>query len=240
MHSAYHGANTRPTSCRSNDSAEIKAFEKRIGHKLPSDYRSFLLKHNGGHPDPDAFTFDSGRGNEENIVLCFFPMRDVKFGDVDVIGLDGLRKWPVHAWDDLQNDLVNLYEIELDHPLLPIGTDGSSNYFCIVLDGKQSRSIVFLDHETAESTLLADSFATFLGLLKSRERSDYAFDSGPVVPDRTYEKSEALTTAALAFNAAVPGKCYCIRKGPETPQVACAATAPGNCGVCQGSGKARR
>lgn len=221
-------------------SAEIKAFEKHIGHKLPSEYRSFLLEHNGGHPDPDAFSFDSGRGEEENIVLCFFPMRNVKLGNVDVIGLNGLRKWPVHcAWDDLQKDLVNLYETELEHPLLPIGTDGSSNYFCIILDGKQSGSVVFLDHETAEATLLADSFDAFLELLRPRERSDYAFDAGPVVADTTYEKIGSLITSGACVQCSGSGKCYCIRKGSGNPIGCVRCNGSGNCRVCQGSGKAR-
>ncbi|HEY7327587.1 MAG TPA: SMI1/KNR4 family protein [Gemmataceae bacterium] len=41
--------------------AQIAAFETYIGHKLPTDYRQFLLQHNGGHPEPDAFLL---RANE--------------------------------------------------------------------------------------------------------------------------------------------------------------------------------
>jgi hypothetical protein len=69
-------------------------------------------------------------------VMCFFPMHDMSPGTVEVEKVEELRSWPVHcAWEDLQNDLANLYEKELDEPLLPIGTDGSSNYLCVVLDG---------------------------------------------------------------------------------------------------------
>src|SRR5262245_61761185 len=108
---------------------QIAAFEKHIGYQLPTAYREFLLQHNGGHPVPDAFVLNSDRGGEEDVVMCFFPLRDLEIGHVEVEDLDGLRIWPVHcAWDDLQSDLENLYEMELDPPLLPIGTDGSSNY----------------------------------------------------------------------------------------------------------------
>jgi hypothetical protein len=101
----------------------IAAFEKYIGHQLPTDYQQFLLKYNGGRPEPDAFFLDVGYGEEENIVLCFFPMRDLSVGNVVVGELEGLRTWPLHcAWDDLYSDLETLYQTELENPLLPIGS----------------------------------------------------------------------------------------------------------------------
>lgn len=156
--------------------AQIAAFEQHIGHPLPAAYRAFLLRHNGGHPDPDALTLNTEFGPQEDIVFCFFPLRDLGLGTVEVEELDQLKTWPLHcAWDDLQNDLVNLYEVELDEPLLPIGTDGSTNYFCVVLTGDRAGSIVFLDNETAEPTALAPGFDEFLASLRPRERTDYAF-----------------------------------------------------------------
>lgn len=153
----------------------IRKFESHIGHTLPDEYRAFLLKHNGGHPDPDAFTLNIFGDDEEDVVMCFFPLRDLSLGSVEVENLEELRTWPLHcAWDDLQDDLVNLYEMELENPLLPIGTDGSSNYFCVVLAGDRQGSIAFLEHETAESVELADSFSSFLDGLRPRERTDYA------------------------------------------------------------------
>lgn len=157
--------------------ASIQEFESYIGHVLPVDYRQFLLQHNGGRPEPDAFTLGIHGYDEENVVMCFFPVRDLKLGKVEVEKFQELRTWPLHcAWDDLQNDLVNLYETELDPPLLPIGTDGSGNYFCVILEGEQRGAVVFLDHETAESAHLANSFTSFLEQLRQRERNDYAPD----------------------------------------------------------------
>jgi hypothetical protein len=49
------------------------AFEEYIGHQLPADYRAFFLQHNGGHTNPDAFVVDAGLGEQEDIVMCFFP-----------------------------------------------------------------------------------------------------------------------------------------------------------------------
>jgi hypothetical protein len=154
--------------------AQIEAFEAYIGHKLPADYRQFLLQHNGGHPEPDAFLLNTGCGEEEDIVMCFFPMRDLKLGNVSVEELEELRTWPLHcAWDDLQSDLENLYaEAEIEESLLPTGTDGSGNYFCIVLDDARAGAVVFLDHETGETHPLAKDFTSFLGSLRQRERTD--------------------------------------------------------------------
>jgi hypothetical protein len=157
--------------------AEIGKFEKHVGHLLPDDYRDFLLTHNGGRPEPDAFTLNIWGRAEEDVVMCFFPMRDLSIGAVEVDDLEGLRSWPVHcALADLMNDLKTLYEKELDQTLLPIGTDGSSNYFCIVLDGPQRGGILFLEHEMAEMELLAESFTAFLASLRQRERTDYSPD----------------------------------------------------------------
>ncbi|WP_425618274.1 SMI1/KNR4 family protein [Anatilimnocola sp. NA78] len=166
-------ANPQPAG--PTDAKQIAAFEKHIGHKLPSAYREFLLTHNGGRPVPDAFMLTTDdREPEEDLVLCFFPLRDISLGEVDVEEMDELHTWPLHcAWDDLQNDLENLYEMELDPPLLPIGTDGSSNYLSLVLSGERAGAVVFLDHETAEDWPLAPSFSAFLDSLSPRKRKDY-------------------------------------------------------------------
>ena len=171
-----------PQPAGPTDAKQIAAFEKHIGHNLPSQYREFLLTHNGGRPVPDAFMLTADdREPEEDLVMCFFPLRDLSLGAVQVEEMEELRTWPLHcAWDDLQNDLENLYETELDPALLPIGTDGSSNYISLVLSGERAGAVVFLDHETAEDWPLAPSFNAFLASLRPRERTDYheMFGSG--------------------------------------------------------------
>ncbi len=163
-----------PQPAGPTNTIQIAAFEKHIGYPLPMAYREFLLQYNGGRPVPDAFVLQSDRGEEEDIVLCFFPLRDLKLGHVNVEDLEQLRTWPLHcAWDDLQSDLENLYETELDPPLLPIGTDGSSNYISLILTGDKTGAVVFLDHETAEQWPLAPNFPAFLESLRPRQRTDY-------------------------------------------------------------------
>jgi hypothetical protein len=222
--------------------AQVTAFEKCIGHRLPADYRQFILQHNGGHPEPDAFLLNAGNGEEEDIVLCFFPLRDLELGYVRVESFEELQTWPLHcAWDDLQSDLENLYsEAGIEEPLLPVGTDGSGNYICIVLTGIRAGAVVFLNHETGESHPLAENFTSFLDSFRKRERTDYAFGSEPRQPDTIYAKFGALVTSGACLQCGGSGKCYCIRKGPGNPIGCVRCNGLGRCGVCQGSGKARR
>lgn len=153
---------------------QLAAFEQHIGYRLPRAYRAFLLRCNGGYPEPDAFILRKGRRNEEHLVFCFFPLRELSLGTVDVKTADDLSRWPLHcAWDDLQSDLKKVYRTKLDPPLLPIGTDGLSNYICIVLTGAKTGAVVFLDVRTAKPWLLAPSFPSFLASLRKRVRKDH-------------------------------------------------------------------
>src|SRR5580765_2447911 len=138
------------------DPRQLAAFEQYIGYHRPRTYRSFLRRYNGGYPEPDAFILRKGRRKEEHLVYCFFPLRELSLGKVNVKTADDLSRWPLHcAWDDLQSDLKKVYRTKLDPPLLPIGTDGLSNYICIVLTGAKAGAVFFLDHKTAKSWPLA-------------------------------------------------------------------------------------
>ena len=87
---------------------QLAAFERYIGYRLPRAYRTFLLRYNGGYPEPDAFILPKGRRKEEHVVFCFFPLRELSLGKVNVKTSDDLSRWPLHcAWDDLQSDANN-------------------------------------------------------------------------------------------------------------------------------------
>ena len=155
-----------PTNAR-----QLATFEKYVGHPLPPAYRSFLLRYNGGRPEPDAFQLRAGRRQEEHIVMCFFPMRALTLGQIEVDDPKELLNWPLHcAWDDLRNDLEHLYKTKLDPPLLPIATDGLSNYVSIVLAGEKKGAMVFLDHKTGKPWPLAPTFSSFLHRLRPRRQ----------------------------------------------------------------------
>lgn len=163
-----------PKPAGATNAKQLAAFEKYIRHRLPPHYRAFLLRYNGGNPEPDAFIVRTNRDQTEHIMMCFFPMRALGLGAVRVDTMEELRKWPVHcAWNDLQKDLRRLYKKKLNPPLLPIGTDGLGNYVSIVLTGKECGAVVFLDHKTARPWALAPDLPAFLKSLRRRQRADH-------------------------------------------------------------------
>lgn len=159
---------------------QIASLEARIGASLPDDYREFLRKHNGGRPQPDAFLLGDDFETDEDVVQCFFPLRDVRCSDVVVEAAEQLADYPIHcAWDDLQNfvrDVEQLSGRKIEHRLFPIGTDGCANFIAIVLDGEKTGRVVFFEHEDSTVTMLAESFTSFLSGLRTRQRGDYHED----------------------------------------------------------------
>jgi hypothetical protein len=129
--------------------------------------RSFSAGTTVGGPSRPGFHFQNDSGDEEeNAVECFFPLRDLDCSETKDYTVEDLPDWPVHcAWEDLQQDLRTLDECELEHPILPIATDGSGNYIAIVLEGDEAGSIVFFEHEMATVTPLAASLTSFLDAL---------------------------------------------------------------------------
>lgn len=155
------------------DAEQIAALEAHIGHPLPADYRAFLLEHNGGRPELSRCAVITDIGVHDTPVHCLFPSRELALGTVEVNSGEELRTWPVHcAWDDLQHDLREVYQTELEHPLLPIGTDGSGSYYCVTLAGPEAGAVVFLDHETLQVTRLAAGFDAFLAALRPAEEDE--------------------------------------------------------------------
>lgn len=151
--------------------SQITALESHIGFSLPDDYKKFLREHNGGCPEPNAFYFINEFGDrEEDIVECFFPVRDIDCGAMTEVSMDDLPDWPVTcAWDDLQSDYRDIYEQEPERQVLPIGTDGSSNYIALLLEGDDAGEIVFFEHEMARVSLLAPNLNAFLEMLHESE-----------------------------------------------------------------------
>lgn len=150
---------------------QIAALESHIGFSLPEDYKTFLREHNGGRPEPNAFYFiNEFDDREEDIVECFFPLREIDCDEMTDMTLEDLPDWPVNcAWDDLQTDYRDIYEQQPEQQVLPVGTDGSSNYIAILLEGDEAGSIVFFEHEMARVSRLAASFDAFLEQLHEPE-----------------------------------------------------------------------
>lgn len=114
----------RTTFSPSNEEA-IAAFEQLIGEQLPTDYRNFLLKTNGGaQPDPEGFRVETG---ERSMLAVLYSLGDGK------------------AYD-LKAHFLHLKE-ELPSGVIPIGQDIGGNSICLALTGQDVGAVLFMDHE---------------------------------------------------------------------------------------------
>jgi hypothetical protein len=137
--------------CGKTSVTEIAKFEREISAQLPTDYREFLLKHNGGSPKPNSFKIADGSTSCVNWL----------FGLGSVSNDHSIRK-----------ELIN-YHDRIPKELLPIGDDPGGNVICLSIRGKTMGHVFFWDHEeeadedpTWENVhLIANSFNEFLNIL---------------------------------------------------------------------------
>lgn len=132
--------------------AYLDDFEHQSGVKLPPEYRDFLLLHNGGAPEPDAFPI-SDNPSDSHALVAWFLGQDVE--------------------DDV--DLLTFYQETRgrmpDH-LIPIATDPGGNLICLSVTGETIGTVYFWEHEeeaeegeppTEENLyFVASSFSEFL------------------------------------------------------------------------------
>jgi hypothetical protein len=128
---------------------EVQAAEAALGYTLPEPYRSFLLLHNGGSPEPAAFT-------------VLDPLAGEK-----IIGRVNER----YECDELPR-MMGLYRGRIPPDLLPIGDDDDGNQILLRVRGPGVGRVYLWDyrHEHAPPThgnvaLLADRFDLLLGRL---------------------------------------------------------------------------
>ena len=106
---------------------QLDAFAKKHGVSLPATYRDFLLKHNGGVPEPS--TFDIGDGIAEVDYFC---------------GVDAGQE---------RIELANLlaaYKGRLPRRMLPIAESMGGNLYCVSTRGADEGSVYFWDHESED------------------------------------------------------------------------------------------
>ncbi len=48
---------------------DLADLESELGFKLPQAYRAFLMKYNGGRPEPEAFPIEGMPNNPEGAAL---------------------------------------------------------------------------------------------------------------------------------------------------------------------------
>jgi hypothetical protein len=133
------------------DEAQIDALEQAFGSPLPLTYRGFLMRHNGGIPQPGVLVDVVGLPGSPTDVQLFFGIR------TEVVS------------SDLHWNLRSIAHLPIKQRLLPIACDSGGSLFCLQDDGEGRISVSFLDAETAWTSLfeVARSFELFIGMLRT-------------------------------------------------------------------------
>ena len=132
-----------------NGSTElVSEFESRLGIELDEEYRSFLVKYNGGDT-PNTHVGIRG---------CSTDLRYL-FG--------------INAEENIEDNLqIPVWE---NKQYLPFGTDSFGNYFVIGLSDDNKGKIYFCDHEKGFAVKqIAESFKLFIDKCKSQEINPHA------------------------------------------------------------------
>lgn len=141
-------------------SADLEKVERAIGRKFPEAYKKFVLKYNGGRPEPSEFqvTWDGqdwADGWETNSVAWFVSFH--KGGLTDFL------------------DYYDTFKSRIPRDMAPIAHDPGGNLVLLAIDGPDSGKVYFWmqDYEAVDDTppdrsnigFIAQGFDQFLDLL---------------------------------------------------------------------------
>lgn len=132
---------------------DLKRTENRINIDFPAQYRNFLLKHNGGHPEPSVFKFKcEGQEAEIAAVAYFLAIYDGK--------------------EENFLDYLKTYEDRIPSGLMPIARDPGGNVILIGTKDAHLGKIYFWQQDFEPETpdfsnicSIADSFDEFFNSL---------------------------------------------------------------------------
>ena len=120
----------------------VVSFEKNHGIQLPSDYRLFIYKYNGGET-----------------IKTNWPGKEKS----DVRGFYGINLKDSN-WDLVTNLKYEIPERLLEEGYLIFANNSFGDYFCIKLDDE---SIWFVYHDKSSRTQIANELTEFIGKCKS-------------------------------------------------------------------------
>jgi hypothetical protein len=133
----------------SNDSKIILLLEKKIGTKLPEDYRLFLLENDGGAPMSDGIPVPQHAEKVMTVQILFGFNRDIESSCIE---------WNMY-----------IFRERIPDNLMPIGSSDSGDLYLINLSGDDYGKIYFWDHEDEcgkncwdNIYFVASSFSEFL------------------------------------------------------------------------------
>lgn len=139
---------------RQLDTTDLARIEEKMGRPLPEAYRTFLLMHNGGRPEPNGI-----------------DIPEAHFQATDVQVFHGLED--EFECDDLFWNL-DILEGCLENHLLPIAGDSGGNTFVLVLNDQEYGQIFYFDagEIPPRPYFVANDFTEFLSKLRETKLDD--------------------------------------------------------------------
>ncbi len=108
--------------------AELDAFEKQVGARLPQEYRTFLKAHNGGRVRPRKLRMEAG-AYSTGLIQYFLSIGPPTFVERD--------------WADLKDPA----HLRMPPEHIPIAQCEGGDYLTLVTDGPKRGQIFYWDHE---------------------------------------------------------------------------------------------
>lgn len=146
-------------SCGPLSASAMSAAEKRLGVKLPADYKKFLRTTNGGCPEPNCFRIPE---REEALLGILYGIADNRTdGDLEY------EQQEVTQWDPLPDGFI------------AIGHDPGGNAILMATLGADAGRVYFWDRvglwvreDRRNLFLVAESFTAFLESLREFDEDD--------------------------------------------------------------------
>jgi hypothetical protein len=140
----------------------LVALERAINVSLPVSYRSFLMRFNGGRPNPEFFPIRGLENKSFGAIQYFFWVDDA----IQSVNID---------WN------YKIYKGRIPSNLFPIACDNWGNLICLSLRGHDRDSVYFWDHDAEHRPptydnvyLVASSFPAFLESIYFEDLRDLA------------------------------------------------------------------
>jgi SMI1 / KNR4 family (SUKH-1) len=146
---------------------DIEKFETIINTKLPEDYKSFLLKYNGGRPIKED---------------CFKYVETIN-GKTRVTG-SGIE-WFMALYGGKFNNILKEYNLlkgRIPYEMIPIANGFCGNAICLCIRGANYGKVYYWDHENENPEddnpwyenvyLIANSFTDFINSLHEYEEPE--------------------------------------------------------------------
>lgn len=133
--------------------AELIELEKLAEESLPDDYEAFLLKHNGGCPETDAFYYLRNVKNELGSVATFYSLTKSR---TEFSCLYSFWKRSIH-------------DESVSARFFPIANDGIGNRIYLSMSGNDKGYVYYWIHDLLEGEpnffMVAKTFSEFLSML---------------------------------------------------------------------------